>query len=117
MANDTLSEKPKAKRRVRKSRAEPLPTRVVGPCPDTQGADVAAAVGLNERETEKLLALLVEANSLLRTTAQIVGRKGEHTNWSGFETKLLPALERERVAINEFNGYFDPKYRRQAYGF
>lgn len=48
---------------------------------------------------------LVEANGMLRTFHHVVAREGFHTNWDGLRKNLGPLLEKQRLHINEFNGY------------
>ncbi len=48
---------------------------------------------------------LVEANGMLRTFHHVVAREGQHTNWGGLSKNLGTLLEKQRLHINEFNGY------------
>lgn len=57
------------------------------------------------KEIIRLREELVEANLMLRSCYSVTERRCQTTNWDAFDKQLAALLERQRVRINEWNGY------------
>ena len=58
----------------------------------------ADLVEADREELARLRAMMVEANGLLRSSYAIAARRGEDTNWDGFDAQIKAALERQMAA-------------------
>lgn len=68
-----------------------------------QAGEITSAWRQSLDEIDKLMKMLGQANSLLRSAYKIAERQGRKTNWSAFQKRVHAALEKQHDVLNDYH--------------